>query len=66
MGNVIELNTKRFSVGTKAWHTQYHVCYILESIGDQRKIKAIKRGSEAIIWEYASVHVNDLKKLDYP
>jgi len=66
IGNIIDLASKRFPVGSKAWHPIFHVCYIVECSGDQRKIKFLQLGSDAAIWNYAIVHVNELQKIQNP
>ena len=66
VGNIIDLASVRFPVGSKAWHHIFHVCYIVESRGNQRKIKSLRLGSDASIWDYAVVHVNELQKMQNP
>ena len=58
---VIDLASFRFPVGSKVWHEKYQVCYVTESRGNNRKIKAVKFNTDDMDWVYASVHVNELK-----
>jgi hypothetical protein len=61
--NIVNLSDARFPVGSKAWHKELHVCFVVESFGALRKIKSVALGREDIVWIFECVHVMDLQKI---
>ena len=61
--NIIDWASVRFPVGSKAWHHTLRICYIVESMGIHRKIKSLRLGTDETIWDYATVHVNELQRM---
>lgn len=59
--NIIDLSLIRFPAGSKAWHPQYRICYVVKANGSQRSIRWVRHGSNEFKWDYADVDVNELK-----
>jgi hypothetical protein len=61
--NIVNLSDVRFPVGSRAWHKELHVCYVVESFGALRRVKSLALGKEDRVWTFGYVHVMNLQEI---